>query len=82
MRKWGSWSAKTLAAGALTLVICGPASAITCSERLQVCHRYCIKSMADKPACHDKCQEIQGQCLSTGCWESKITARQCGIVRQ
>ena len=82
MRKRGRWCVAAGAAAALQLVIFGPASAITCSERLQVCHRYCIKSMADKPACHDKCQEIQGQCLSTGCWESKITARQCGIVRQ
>jgi hypothetical protein len=56
-------------------------AAMTCSDRIQVCDRYCIRSMNDSPGCHSKCKEIRQECLSTGCWESKITAKQCGIGR-
>ena len=82
MRRRGRWSAATLAVGALLFAFFGPAAAMSCSERLQICHGYCIKSMADRPGCHDKCREFHAQCLSSGCWESRVVAKQCNFVRQ
>jgi hypothetical protein len=50
------------AIGALLLALGGAAQAMTCSERLQVCHGYCAKSMGDSPACHSKCRQFQQEC--------------------
>ena len=70
------------AIGALVMALGGTAQAITCSERLQVCHGYCVKSMGDKPGCHAKCRQLDQECMASGCWESKIVAKQCGFARQ
>jgi hypothetical protein len=70
------------AMGALLLAVGGPAQAMTCSERLQVCHGYCAKSRGDSPGCHSKCGQLQQECIGSGCWESKVVAKQCGFARQ
>jgi hypothetical protein len=70
------------AIGALLLALGGAAQAMTCSERLQVCHGYCAKSMGDSQACHSKCRQFQQECVASGCWESKVVAKQCGFARQ
>jgi hypothetical protein len=66
----------------LIVLFNGSAQAMTCTERLQVCHNFCIKSMSNSPGCHAKCREIHQECMASGCWESKITARQCNIDRK
>ncbi len=66
----------------LLLALGGSAQAITCSERLQVCHGYCAKSMGDTPRCHAKCRQFHAECMASGCWESKVVAKQCGFARQ
>ena len=70
------------ATGALLLALTGSAEAITCSERLQVCHGYCVKSMGNTPACQAKCRQFDQECMASGCWESKVVAKQCGFTRQ
>jgi hypothetical protein len=71
-----------LTLSALILLVNGPVQAITCTDRLQVCHNYCIKSMSNSPRCHAKCGEIHQECMASGCWKSRVTAKQCNIVRQ
>ena len=44
----GSWRWERRAR--CNLALSGSAEAMTCSERLQVCHGYCVKSMGDTPA--------------------------------
>ena len=68
--------------GVLLLALIGPVQAKTCSERLQVCYGYCAKSMGDSPRCHDKCRQYHQECMASGCWESKVVARECGFARQ
>jgi hypothetical protein len=55
--------------------------AMTCTDREQVCFAYCDKNNPG-PRCKPVCQELLSKCMSTGCWESKITAKRCGIDRQ
>ena len=66
----------------LLLAFSGLAQAKTCSERLEVCHGYCVKSMGDTPRCHAKCRQLHQECMASGCWESKVVAKQCGFERQ
>lgn len=54
--------------------------AITCTDRQQVCFRYCEKTYANAPRCRAACAQLLRTCMLTGCWESKVTARQCGIT--
>jgi hypothetical protein len=49
MQRLLRWSAAAAAIGALMLTLTGPAKAKTCSERLLVCHGYCVKAMGDRP---------------------------------
>jgi hypothetical protein len=58
------------------------AFAITCSDRKQVCLAYCEKHYKSSPKCRDVCGELLNTCMATGCWESKITAKRCGISKQ
>ena len=44
-------------AGMAALALTAPAEAKTCSERLKVCHRFCIKSESGSPGCVAKCGE-------------------------
>jgi len=55
--------------------------AMTCTDREQVCFAYCDKHNPG-PRCKPVCRELLSNCMSTGCWESKITAKRCGIDRQ
>lgn len=71
-----------LAMAAAMLTAGGAVQAKTCSDRVQVCDGYCAKSMGDTPGCHAKCRQYQQECLASGCWESKVVARQCGFARQ
>lgn len=59
-----------------------PAFAITCTDRQQVCFAYCKKNYNDAPPCRATCGNLLATCMSTGCWESKVTAKQCGITKQ
>jgi hypothetical protein len=59
-----------------------PAFATTCTERQQVCFAYCEKTYKNAPKCIEACKEYLGICLSTGCWESKVTAKRCGFTKQ
>jgi hypothetical protein len=70
------------ATAALLVALSGAAQAMTCSERLQVCNSYCVKSMGDTPGCHAKCRQFHQECMASGCWESKVVAKQCGFARQ
>src|SRR5579863_6523984 len=70
------------AIGALLVALAGSAQAMTCSERLQVCQGYCAKSMGDTPGCHAKCRQFHQECMASGCWESKVVAKQCGFAPQ
>ena len=36
---------------ALLVLFNGSAQAMTCTDRLQVCHNFCIKSMSNSPGC-------------------------------
>ncbi len=82
MRRLRCWIMAVGATGALLLALSGSAEAMTCSERLQVCHGYCAKSMGDTPGCHAKCRQFSQECMASGCWESKVVAKQCGFTRQ
>jgi hypothetical protein len=59
-----------------------PGRAITCTDRQQVCFRYCEKNYANVARCKATCAQLLSNCMSSGCWESKVTARQCGITKQ
>jgi len=72
----------SLATAALFAGLINFAEAATCSERLRTCHGYCVKSMGDAPNCHAKCGRLHDMCMSSGCWESKVVAKQCGFERQ
>ena len=71
-----------LAATILSLAAATPSQAITCTDRQQVCFRYCEKNYANVPRCKESCAQLLTTCMSSGCWESKVTTRQCGITKQ
>jgi hypothetical protein len=75
-RLFGSMRVVEVGALLLLLALSGIAQAKTCSDRLQVCNGYCVKSMGDNPRCHAKCRQLDQECMSSGCWESKIVAKQ------
>ncbi len=77
-----SSAAAAILALILALMLSDSAWAISCSERLQVCQGYCAKSMGDTPGCHAKCRQFRQECIVSGCWESKVVAKQCGFARQ
>lgn len=54
----------------------------TCTERQQVCFAYCEKTYKNAPKCTDACKNYLAECLSTGCWESRVTAKRCGFTKQ
>lgn len=54
----------------------------TCTERQQVCFAYCEKTYKNAPKCTDACKKYLAECLSTGCWESNVTAKRCGFTKQ
>ena len=58
------------------------AAAQTCAGRQQVCFAYCEKNYNNAPNCRNACADYLNICISTGCWESKVTAKRCGFSRQ
>ena len=54
----------------------------TCTDRQQVCYAYCEKTYKNAPKCTDACKNYLAECLSTGCWESKVSAKRCGFAKQ
>jgi hypothetical protein len=71
-----------LAAIILSISVATPSYAMTCTDRQKVCFAYCEKNYANAPRCRAACAQLLTTCMSTGCWESKVTARQCGILKQ
>lgn len=57
-------------------------AAQTCTDRQQVCFAYCEKTNKSAPKCTDACKNYLAECLSTGCWESRVTAKRCGFAKQ
>jgi hypothetical protein len=57
-------------------------AAQTCTERQQVCFAYCEKTYNNAPKCTEACKNYLATCLSTGCWESRVTAKRCGFSKQ
>lgn len=67
---------------AILIAAAGPASAITCTDRQGVCFAYCEKNYHNAPNCRAVCGQLLATCMSTGCWESQVTAKRCGIDKQ
>ena len=69
--------------GAPILLAATPAFAKNCTERQQVCFRYCDRSYQQKghEACRAACGNYLSICQSTGCWETKVTAKECGFAK-
>jgi hypothetical protein len=55
---------------------------ITCTDRQEVCFAYCEKNYDNSPRCRGVCGQLLSECMSTGCWENKVTAKRCGISRR
>jgi hypothetical protein len=82
LKRLSHWTGAAGAIAALLISTAGPAEAKSCSDRLKTCQGYCAKSSGGSPACLAKCGEYRQECLSSGCWESKIVAKECGFARQ
>jgi hypothetical protein len=82
VRGAGGMAMLFLVATILSISATTPSHAITCTDRQQVCFRYCEKNYANAPRCRAACGQLLSTCMSTGCWESKVTARQCGITKR
>ena len=82
MRKLLHRTVAASAIGVIALLAIGPAGAKTCSERINVCKRFCAKTERDSPGCLAACAGYREQCLASGCWESKYVAKECGFTRQ
>jgi hypothetical protein len=81
-RGWSATVMSLLAGIVISVSVATPGHAITCTDRQQVCFRYCEKNYANVARCKATCGSLLNNCMSTGCWESKVTARQCGITKQ
>jgi hypothetical protein len=73
-----------LAASAFAAIsfFASPALAVTCSDRQQICFDYCDHMYFGSPRCLGTCVHLLRQCKATGCWDSRITGRRCGIIRR
>ena len=71
-----------LACLAITLSGTRPLHAGSCSGGLKVCNAYCQKNYDGHFRCLQACQGHFQDCMSTGCWESRVTARRCGFARE
>jgi len=78
-RLFGSTLLAALVLGALAA---SPALAITCTDRQGVCFAYCEKNYHNAPNCRAVCGQLLATCMSTGCWESRVTAKRCGIDKK
>ena len=69
-------------AGMAALALTAPAEAKTCTERLSVCQKFCVRSESGSPACMAACSGYLQSCLASGCWESKYVEKECGFTRR
>ena len=76
------FSIAAAALGAVALPAVHPAEAKTCSDRLTVCQKFCIRSESGSPACMAACSGYLQACLASGCWESKYFEKDCGFTRR
>jgi hypothetical protein len=82
VRRAGGIAMSSVVAMILVISATMPSHAMTCTDRQQVCFRYCQKTYANAPQCRATCARLLSDCMSTGCWESRVTARQCGITKR
>jgi hypothetical protein len=82
MRRLLQSSVAAGAVGVVALALIGPAEANTCSDRLRVCQKFCVRSEGGSRGCMAVCGQYLQACLSTGCWESKYVDKECGFTRQ
>jgi hypothetical protein len=54
----------------------------TCTNRQDVCFAYCERNYQNAPRCLTACRQLLAGCLSNGCWDSRITAKRCGLIKQ
>jgi hypothetical protein len=60
-----------------------PASAApTCSEREKTCHHYCDEKMAASTQCDPACDGFFTSCMETGCWDSPVVGKKCGLIKK
>ena len=60
----------------------GVAATQSCTDRQQVCFAYCEKSYNNAESCRRACGDYLRECMSTGCWESRVAAKRCGFSKQ
>ena len=65
-----------------TAIVAIPAAADSCTERQQVCFSYCQKTESNSPPCLAACRGYLAECMSTGCWESRVSGKRCGFDRR
>jgi hypothetical protein len=53
----------------------------TCTNRQDVCFAYCERNYQNAPKCQETCRQLLAECLSNGCWDSRITAKRCGLIK-
>lgn len=63
-------------------IAAGSAFADTCTDRQKVCFAYCDRQYNGSTRCMDACRTFLATCLTTGCWESRVTAKRCGFTPQ
>ena len=74
--------ASLIASIAAMVLLAEPGRAKTCSDRVTVCQGYCAKSESGSPGCLRACDKFLAECVASGCWESKVVARQCGFEKR
>jgi hypothetical protein len=59
-----------------------PASgAPTCTDRAKACHHYCDEKSSSEQ-CDPACDGMLSSCLGTGCWDSPVTGKKCGVTKK
>jgi hypothetical protein len=72
----------TAAVLAAAVMFAPPAYADTCTERQQVCFAFCQRTEDNSAPCRAVCRGYLDECVSTGCWESRVSAKRCGFERK
>ena len=64
---------------ALLLALTGSAQAMTCSAVAGL-PRTASRAWGDTPGRHARRRQFHQECVASGCWESKVVAKQCGFA--
>ncbi len=56
------------------------ANAMSCSQRHQVCLKYCADQYAKFPGCTVNCADALPKCMANGCWVTP-QANKCGYSK-